>query len=104
MMRRPPSARVGSIAVTHTRLAFEQKLGWVFREQPTEDYGIDAQAEALDRNAVSGKLLALQIKGGASWFNEPGPGGWWYRPDVEHVQYWTNHSLPVVVGALRPVH
>lgn len=37
-----------------------------------------------------------------SWFDEPGPGGWWYRPDAAHVQYWTNHSLPVVVVLFNP--
>ncbi|MBV9161242.1 MAG: DUF4365 domain-containing protein [Pseudonocardiales bacterium] len=33
---------------------------------------------------------------------EPGPGGWWIRPDAEHVRYWTNHSLPIVVVLYRP--
>ena len=31
-----------------------------------------------------------------------GPGGWWFRPDDDHVRYWTNHSLPVVVVLYRP--
>jgi hypothetical protein len=90
-MRRKPSAKVASAAVTHTKLAFEDKLGWLFREQPTEDYGIDAHAEVVDSEDVRGRLLALQIKGGESWFREPTPEGWWFRPDAEHVQYWTNH-------------
>ncbi|MFE1807095.1 DUF4365 domain-containing protein [Streptomyces sp. NPDC059533] len=34
---------------------------------------------------------------GRTWFREEGPDGWWFRPDREHVQYWTNHSLPVAV-------
>lgn len=95
-MRRPPSAKVASLGVTQTKLAVERELDWLFREQPTEDYGIDAQVEIVDDEAVSGKLLALQIKSGASWFKELGPGGWWYRPDAKHVQYWMNHSLPVL--------
>jgi uncharacterized protein DUF4365 len=101
-MRRMPSAKVASAGVTHTRLAIEDELGWLFREQPAEDFGIDAQAEVVDRDDVSGKLLALQIKAGKSWFKEPGPGGWWYRPDAEHVRYWMNHSLPVVVVLYHP--
>src|ERR1700722_2244401 len=88
VMRRTPSARVASAAVTHTRMAIEDKLGWLFREQPTEDYGIDAHAEVVEENDVTGKLLAIQIKGGSSWFREPGPGGWWFRPNAEHVRYW----------------
>ena len=101
-MRRKPSAKVASAGVTHTRMAIEDELGWLFREQPTEDYGIDAHAEVVDGEDVGGKLLALQIKGGKSWFKESGPGGWWFRPDAEHVRYWRNHSLPVVVVLYHP--
>ena len=74
-MRRP-SARAASIGVTLTKLAVEKELDWLFREQPTEDYGIDAQVEIVEGEAVSGKLLALQIKSGPSWFEQAGPGGW----------------------------
>jgi Domain of unknown function (DUF4365) len=101
-MRRKPSAKVASEAVTHTQMAIEDELGWLFRSQPTEDYGIDAHAEVVDGEAVSGKLLALQIKGGMSWFSETAPGGWWFRPDAAHVQYWRDHSLPVVVVLYHP--
>ncbi|MGZ4753421.1 MAG: DUF4365 domain-containing protein [Acidimicrobiia bacterium] len=101
-MRRSPSARTASIGLTRTRLAVEQGLDWLFRDQPTEDYGIDAQVEVVDGDVVEGKLLALQVKSGASYFDEPAPGGWWYRPDSNHVRYWTNHSLPVVIVLCHP--
>ncbi|MBR7830655.1 DUF4365 domain-containing protein [Actinospica sp. MGRD01-02] len=101
-MKRKASARVGSAAVTHTQMAVEDELGWLFRGQSTEDYGIDAHAEVVDGEYVRGRLLALQIKGGESWFGETAPEGWWFRPDVEHVQYWTNHSLPVAVVLYHP--
>lgn len=101
-MRRLQSAKVSALGVTHTKLAVERELGWVFREQPTEDYGIDAQVEVVEGVAVSGKLLGLQIKSGMSWFRESAPGGWWYRPAAEHVRYWLNHSLPVVVVLCHP--
>jgi hypothetical protein len=103
MPRRTPSARVASQGVTHTQCAVEDELDWLFREQPTEDYGIDAHVEVVDGDDVRGRLLALQIKSGESWFNEPAPGGWWYRPDEDHVQYWLCHSLPVVVVLYDPV-
>ncbi len=102
-MRRKPSAKVASAGVTHTRLAIEDELGWLFRDQPTEDYGIDAHAEVVDGENVRGRLLALQVKSGESWFKETAPEGWWFRPDSEHVQYWTNHCLPVVVVLFHPV-
>lgn len=102
VMRRTPSARVASLGVVRARLAVEAELGWLFREQPTEDYGIDAQIEVVDGEAVRGKLLALQIKSGLSLFREPAPGGWWFRPKADHVHYWTNHSLPVAVILYHP--
>ncbi|MFG3324027.1 DUF4365 domain-containing protein [Micromonospora chersina] len=88
--------------MTRTKQAVEDELGWLFRDQPTEDYGIDAQAEVVDGENVRGRLLALQIKSGMSWFKEAGPEGWWFRPDAEHVAYWLNHSLPVLVVLYHP--
>ncbi|GIG93335.1 DUF4365 domain-containing protein [Plantactinospora endophytica] len=101
-MRRKPSAKVASAGVTHAKLAVEDELKWLFREQPTEDYGIDAQIEVVDGEDVRGRLLALQIKSGESWFQQAAPGGWWFRPDAEHVTYWLNHSLPVAVVLYHP--
>ena len=102
VMQRKASARVASAGVTHTRLAIEEELGWVFREQPTEDFGIDAHVEVVDGEEPSGKLMALQIKGGVSWFREAAPGGWWFRPKRDHVQYWMSHSLPVIIVLYHP--
>lgn len=59
-MRRKPSARIASAWVTHTRLAIEDELGWLFRDQPTADYGIDAHAEVVD-----GEDDLWQLKGGS---------------------------------------
>jgi hypothetical protein len=101
-MRRPKSGRTARAGVYATASAFEEALGWVFREQPVEDTGIDAQVEVVDGGVATGKLLALQIKSGDSWFRESAPGGWWYRPDGDHVRYWSNHALPVVVVLRRP--
>jgi hypothetical protein len=100
---RKPSAKVASVGVTRTQLYVEEQLEWLFREQPTEDYGIDAHVEIVDGENVRGRLLALQIKSGASWFHEPADGGWWYRPDEDHVTYWLHHSLPVVVVLYDPI-
>lgn len=96
------SAEIARIGVTQAQLAVENELHWLFREQPKDDYGIDAHVEVVKQRRVSGRLLALQIKSGHSWFSEPGPGGWWFRPDPQHVQYWTSHSLPVVVVLYEP--
>ncbi|MFG2656060.1 DUF4365 domain-containing protein [Streptomyces sp. NPDC048425] len=101
-MRRRPSAQTASIGVTQAQLAVERNLGWLFREQPTEDYGIDAHMEVVDEEMVRGRLLAIQIKSGQTWFKERGPAGWWFRPHDDHVRYWIDHSLPTVVVLYHP--
>ena len=72
-------------------------LGWAFREQPTSDFGIDAQAEKLDSDGLgAGKLIALQIKAGASHFKKRGKDFVYYGED-RHRDYWLKHSLPVFI-------
>jgi len=102
VVRDPASAKTSRVGVAHVQLSVVEDLGWLFREQPIDDYGIDAQVEIVDGEDIVPKLLALQIKGGTSWFDEPAPGGWWFRPKPAHVQYWTNHSLPVAVVLYNP--
>lgn len=74
-------------------------FGWVFREQPTDDYGIDAQAEVFETGGpATGKLIALQIKSGrAKYFANEKADGWTHYVDTKHAEYWLKHSLPVVV-------
>jgi len=82
-------ARIHVVGLTFT------KLNWAFREQPTSDFGIDAQAEKLNPDGkAGGKLIALQIKTGTSYFRERGDN-YVYYGDERHLDYWTNHSLPV---------
>ncbi|MBF6546965.1 DUF4365 domain-containing protein [Nocardia brasiliensis] len=95
-MKRLASARTGNMGVNLAERAVIDKLDWLFREQPKDDYGIDAHIEVVDDDSVTGLLLALQIKAGDQ-FDEKASDGWWFRPKAAHVDYWLNHSLPVVV-------
>jgi tetratricopeptide (TPR) repeat protein len=72
-------------------------MGWVFREQPFEDYGVDAHVEVVDNGDVLGWLLGMQIKSGASYFRVATYGGWWFRESVTHFRYWLGYSIPVVI-------
>ena len=73
-------------------------MGWLFREQPFEDYGIDAHIEVVDDETVLGRLVALQIKTGRSYFGSSADeGGWWFRDKAAHFEYWLDFSIPVVV-------
>ena len=73
------------------------KMGWLFREQPISDYGIDAHIEQMIDGRPTGRLLAAQIKCGQSWFEETDENGYVYRGDPNHLDYWSSHSLPVII-------
>ncbi|MEU4235547.1 DUF4365 domain-containing protein [Nonomuraea sp. NPDC026600] len=88
---------IGQLAVAFTSMEVLGRLSWAFRPQDLLDYGIDAHVEIRDGTVPTGRLLALQIKGGSSWFSEPTANGWIYRPSAKHVNYWLDHSLPVIV-------
>lgn len=75
---------------------------WLFREQAVSDVGIDAHLEIVVEGLATGRLLALQIKSGESYFREAVAEGFVYRSDQEHLDYWLNHSLPVVVVICKP--
>lgn len=74
-----------------------EALGFAFREQPTSDFGIDAQVEVRAGSRGTGELLALQIKSGDSYFREATADGWCLRTDAVHANYWLEHSLPVII-------
>lgn len=79
------------------------KNNWMFREQPIDDIGIDAHMEFVDSSGKLKQLLALQIKSGASWFNEKKDNYVVFR-DINERQYnyWTMNSLPCIVVLYNP--
>ena len=58
---------------------------------------MDHHAELVENGHASGRLLALQVKAGNSYFEERDDHGIVFRTDSQHVHYWSNHSLPVVI-------
>lgn len=95
-MKADANSQIGRIGVTSTQLLFT-KLGWIFREQPIEDYGIDAHVEIVENEQATGKLIALQIKSGDGWFKEKNETGIIFRGEPKHLEYWQEHSLPVLI-------
>ncbi|EOB6258337.1 DUF4365 domain-containing protein [Vibrio fluvialis] len=77
------------------------ELKWIFREQPIVDMGIDAHLERVQDGDPDGKLLALQIKTGTSHFTEKTDSLVYYGK-IAHLNYWTGHSLPVILVAHIP--
>jgi hypothetical protein len=69
MSRYTTTERLGINAVEQVVL---KELQWIFREQPIADMGIDAHVETVCNGAPTGQLQALQIKTGASHFQDTG--------------------------------
>jgi hypothetical protein len=78
-------------------------VGWLFREQTVEDFGIDAQVEIIDKNNSTGKLIAIQVKSGESYFSEQNENSVIYRPDTKHIEYWLKYAIPVIVVLFNPI-
>jgi hypothetical protein len=76
---------------------FFAEVGWLFREQPTDDYGIDAQVEIADGHDPLGALIGIQIKSGSSYFREQTNDTIVFRSNDRHIEYWLNHALPVII-------
>src|ERR1700730_1682924 len=72
-------------------------VGWLFREQPTDDYGIDAQVEITDGHDALGALIGIQIKSGYSYFREQTDDTIVFRSNDRHIEYWLKHALPVII-------
>jgi len=76
--------------------------GWLFREQPLHDYGIDAQVEIVSEGKPTGDLIAMQVKSGLSYFSEETDTEIIYRADDKHIKYWSKHCLPVIIILYHP--
>lgn len=91
------------IGVHSVAKIFTQQLKWIFREQPVNDFGIDAFVEittiGLDLNtlAPTGRLIGVQIKSGKSYFKESQNDHIIFRGSKRHLEYWLNHSIPVIM-------
>lgn len=80
-----------------------EEIGFVFREQPIADYGIDAIIEPKGEYYFSGKMIAVQIKSGESYFKEIKENAVVFRVDAKHYNYWINNSLPVIIVLYNPL-
>ena len=89
-----PSPLTELIGVNTVESIFLREFGWIFRAQPISDYGIDAQVEVVENDRPIGKLIALQIKTGPSYFKRRRQNFVFYG-EMRHLDYWTRHSLPV---------
>lgn len=97
----PNTPDIERIGVSKLETLFSQ-AGWKFREQPIKDYGVDAQVEIVTNDKPTGKLIAIQIKSGLSYFSKQNRKSVIFRPKKRHIEYWLNHCLPVILVLYNP--
>ena len=97
MASQTETERTNRRAITLVQSEVLDGPSYIFREQETSDFGIDAHVELVKGDEASGELIALQIKGGRHAFRHPAANGWHYPVTKKHARYWLNHSLPVVL-------
>jgi Domain of unknown function (DUF4365) len=97
-MRYENTSRIG---VTKTDLIVTEKIGWIFREQPISDVGIDAIIEEVENGEPTGKFIAIQIKTGKGNFYCTEKSLVHYVSNI-HYNYWLNLSIPIILVAHLP--
>lgn len=97
-MRYDSTERLGVIA---TDQIITKDIGWIFREQPIVDVGLDAIVEQSEDGNPTGKFLALQIKTGKGNFHLSDKKITYYVSNI-HYNYWLNLDIPVILVAHFP--
>lgn len=70
----------------------------LWRPTPTKDVGIDGQIEHVAPDGEpSGRLIAVQVKSGDSYFRGEKDDRVPYRVEAKHAAYWAGFTLPVVL-------
>jgi hypothetical protein len=98
------AARKGDKGVEIVSRIINDGYGWLFKRNHQEhDFGIDAQVDVvLDDGSVTGQMLALQIKNGASFFREKNQWGYVFRGEQKHFNYLANYPTPVLIVICHP--
>lgn len=97
-MRYDKTERLGVIAADSI---ITDKIGWIFREQPIIDVGLDAIIEEVINDEPTGKFLAVQIKSGQGNFYFSKKSLSHYVSNI-HYDYWLNLSVPIILIAHLP--
>ena len=94
----------GELGVRLVEAAVHDELGWIFRVKRKADVGIDGEIELVnERREATGRLISVQIKCGSSYQPKSKRKEFVYRGDLDHLEYWLGHSLPVIVVLCDPI-
>lgn len=76
----------------------------IWRETGTGDVGIDGNLEYVNADGfATGRLMAVQVKAGPSYFMSRTAQGWKFYPEEKHRRYWEGFPIPVLLVLHDPV-
>lgn len=100
-------SKLGALGVRIVEAIVHDQLRHLFRPRERRDLGIDGEIELVDevdeKRRGSGRLIALQIKCGESFFREQDEDDLIFRGEPKHLNYWSDFSLPVLIVLCHPV-
>jgi hypothetical protein len=90
---------VGIVTTLAARQRQRNGLGFIYRNQPEADAGIDGHIEITNPVTCeyTGKLVGVQIKTGQSFFRKPTKNGWTVHIPRSTVEYWRRYAVPVIL-------
>ncbi len=100
-MAKPRYNSTERMGVSAVSSIIDTEFKWIFREQSIADMGIDAHIEIVEEGVPKGIIFGVQIKSGESHFKIKQSSLVYYFNNT-HYDYWTKHSLPVILIAYLP--
>lgn len=83
--------------------AFAAAANLIWRENNIKDVGIDGHLEYVNASGMAtGRVIALQIKSGPSFFEHDDGESWRFYPEEKHRIYWERFPVPVIVVLHQP--
>ncbi|MDP1774720.1 MAG: DUF4365 and DUF1817 domain-containing protein [Methylobacter sp.] len=98
------SNNTGDIGVNAVSTIVNDELKFIFKRNNAEyDFGIDGYIEIVtDQGAVTGQVIATQIKCGESFFKTKTQTGFTFYGEIKHLNYYCNAIFPVIIIICHP--
>ena len=96
--------RTARIGVDLVSSIVHDEWNWIFRRNSGDtDLGIDGYVDVVnDEGAATGQCLAVQVKTGVSYFSRATEGGFIFRGERKHLNYYMNCPVLVVIILCNP--
>lgn len=98
------SKNTGDIGVNAVSTIVNDDLEFIFKRNSAEyDVGIDGYIEIVtEKGAVTGQVIAAQIKCGKSFFKTKTKTGFTFHGENKHLNYYCNAPFPVIIVICDP--